>query len=102
MAIDLTTLTPQELVVLLIAIGGFVPIIVYRARVSRWVVLPYVFLALGAVLTNVEHLIWHDMLNLLEHSIANLGAGVAVAMLGYLGHRGVLTVESPRGDTDDA
>lgn len=87
MVVEPAALTPSELVVLLVALGGLVPIVVYRRSLRRWVVLPYGFLLLGAVLTNVEALLWSDLVNLLEHGVANMGAGLATFVVVYLGHR---------------
>lgn len=83
MPVDLGALNPQELVVLLIAAGGLVPVFLYHRRLSLWLFLPYGFLVLGALFTNLENLFWHGGLNLLEHSVANLGAGIAFAVLAY-------------------
>lgn len=87
MPIDPSVFTPQELVVLLVAVGGVVPVVVYRRKVSTWVLLPYAFLFLGAVLTNAEHILWHEQLNYVEHSVGNMGAGLAMLVAAYLGRR---------------
>ncbi len=87
MAIDFAALNPQELIVLLVALAGLVPVLTYRRAIPRWVLAPYAFLLIGAVMTNVENLLWHDLLNYIEHSIGNLGAGLAMAVASYVGSR---------------
>lgn len=94
----LTALNPQELVILLIAIAGLVPIIVAGRSVSTWLILAYGFLLLGAFATNLENLFWHDPINFLEHSVGNLGAGLAVAVFAWSHYRGELA--DPVGEED--
>ncbi len=86
MVITPEAMHPEELVALLVAIGGIIPIIVYRHRLSRWLLIPYGFLLLGVILTNVEHLLWESHLNYLEHGIANLGAGIGLVVFAYIGY----------------
>lgn len=86
MVITFETMNPEELVALLVAIGGVIPIIVYRRRLSRWLLIPYGFLLLGVIMTNVEHLIWEGQLNYLEHGIGNLGAGIGLVVFAYIGY----------------
>jgi len=83
MAIDPTALNPQEVVVLVVVLGGLVPVFAYNRRLTSWFFLAYGFLLFGALLTNLEHFVWTGILNFLEHSIANLGVGVAFAALAY-------------------
>lgn len=64
--------------------------------------LPYGFLLLGAIRTNVENLLFHDVLNFIEHSVGNLGAGIAMAVLAYVHrHRIRETAYSPNAKEDD-
>lgn len=99
MALDVAALNPPELVVLLIGIAGLVPLVVYRSGLEWWVVVPYTFLLTGAILTNVEHLILPTVLNFLEHSIGNLGAGVTMAIAAYVGRN---RLNGDQRSTEDA
>jgi hypothetical protein len=83
MPIDLAALDPPELVVLLVAIGGLIPVALYHRDLPKWLVVAYGFLLIGAVSTNAEHLLWAEALNIVEHGIGYLGAAVAVALGGY-------------------
>lgn len=91
--VDVTILNPQELVVLIVAVGGLVPLAMYYHKTSRWFVLAYGFLLVGAITTNVENLLWHDTFNFIEHAIGNMGAGIAFAIGAYV-HRQKITGSS--------
>lgn len=97
MLVDLTLLDPQELVILLVAVGGLVPLAIYYRVLPRLIVLPYAFLVIGAVMTNAERLFFPDLLNAIEHSVGNLGAGIAFAVLAYAYRR---RLEEPTTTTD--
>lgn len=83
MVIEQIPLNPQELVVLMVALGGLIPICLYYGRVAIGLLAIYAFLVIGAVTTNLENLFWHDGLNFIEHSIGNLGAGVGFGLFAY-------------------
>lgn len=87
MVLNIGALAPQELVVLLVALGGVVPILAYRHEVPWWVLLPFVFLLIGAISTNLEHLVWPPVINAIEHPVGNMGSGVAMAVTACVGHR---------------
>lgn len=82
-ALDPASVNPQELVVLIVAIGGLIPVYLYYQRSTRWLLGAYAFLLIGAFTTNVENVFWYDGFNLVEHSIGNLGAGIAFAAAAY-------------------
>jgi hypothetical protein len=84
---DLTQLDPQALVVLAVAISGLALVLFYYRKLPRWLVFPYGFFVLGAVVTNAEALFHPDLLNLVEHAVANLGVGLAFALVAYLNRR---------------
>lgn len=94
--VDLSLLQPQEVVVLIVAVGGLLPIILYYRWATRWVLIAYAFLLIGALATNIENLFWHDQINRIEHFVGNLGAGIAFAVAAYA-YRASLTDEF---DTD--
>lgn len=83
MPLDVAALDPSELVVLLVGLGGLIPVALYARDLPRWVIVAYGFLLLGAITTNVEHLLWHDAVNAVEHGVGNLGAGIAFAVIAY-------------------
>ncbi len=87
MTLDLGSLNPQEVVVLTVAVAGLIPVLLYRSRLHALHEAAYGFLLLGAVATNVENLLWHDAVNLVEHGVGNMGAGLAVAALAVLHRR---------------
>lgn len=81
--LDLAGLEAQETVILLIALGGLIPVILCYRSARPWVVVAYGFLLVGAIATNLENLVWYDGLNAIEHFLGNLGAGVAFAVIAY-------------------
>ena len=74
---------PQALVVLMVALIGAVPVALYYEKTDKWFVAAYGFLLFAAVVTNLENVLLGDVLNFLEHSVGNLGAGVAFAVAAY-------------------
>lgn len=81
--LELSSLQPQEVVILIVATGGLIPILMYHRWATHWVLIAYGFLLIGAIATNIENLFWHDQINRIEHFVGNLGAGVAFAMVAY-------------------
>lgn len=75
---------PQELVVLAVALAGLIPVVFYRHRLQPLHLAVYIFLLVGAVATNVENVLWHDTANFVEHSVGNMGAGLAFLALAVL------------------
>lgn len=74
----------QSLVVLLVAIIGLVPIALYYEKTPRLFLVPYVFLFIAAFATNFENLLLPELLNLTEHVLGNMAAGVSFAVAAYL------------------
>jgi hypothetical protein len=75
---------PQAFVVLIISVLGLVPVVLYSREISRWFVLPYVFLFAAAFTTNFENAFLPDLLNFTEHLVGNLGAGIGFALAAYM------------------
>lgn len=73
----------QSFVILIIAVIGLVPVVLYRSETPTWFVVAYGFLFVAAFATNFEDLLLPDVLNLTEHYIGNLGAGLAFAVAAY-------------------
>jgi hypothetical protein len=81
------TFGAQTLVVLIIALVGLVPVVLYRQETPRWFIVAYGFLFVAAFATNFENLFLPTVLNLTEHFVGNLGAGVAFAVAAYVYRR---------------
>jgi len=70
-------------VILVVAVVGLVPVVLYRERTPNWFLVAYGFLFVAAFATNFENLLLGDLLNLTEHYVGNLGAGLAFAVAAY-------------------
>ena len=98
----------QTFVVLVIAAVGVVPVVLYRRETPTIFLVPYVFLAVAAFATNVENLVLPELLNLTEHYVGNLGAGLSFAAAAYLYRRRTIDDDeadapgTPTGDGADA
>ena len=83
----------QAFVVLVVAVIGLVPVLLYRKATPTVLVVPYAFLTVAAFATNFENVILPDVLNFTEHLVGNLGAGVGFAVAaGQLGVDAVFVV----------
>jgi len=71
----------NEVVVLVIILGGFLPVIMALRRNKELLVffLAYMFLLLGAVFTILEGFFWGDIFHFLEH-----GLGITLAAFLFL------------------
>ncbi|MDS0297150.1 hypothetical protein NDI76_00150 [Halogeometricum sp. S1BR25-6] len=74
MAAELTALDPKELVLILIALVGIVPVLLLRSSQSKWFMGGYLLLCAGALATNLEALALSGLFNVVEH-----GAGIAAS-----------------------
>jgi hypothetical protein len=74
----------QSFVILVVALLGLVPVVLYHQKTPGWFVVAYGFLFIAAFATNFEDLFLPTVLNLTEHFIGNLGAGLAFAGAAYL------------------
>lgn len=101
MHIDWAALNPPELVVLLVAGGGLAIVALFSRRLSRWFALAYGCLLVGAVATNAETLVAARALNLVEHAVGNMGAGLATAVAAYA-YRRHTVVDNDLTDVDAA
>ncbi|MFC7205175.1 hypothetical protein ACFQJC_16775 [Haloferax namakaokahaiae] len=79
MASELAALDPKELVLVLIALVGLVPVLLLHTSRSKLFTGGYLLLCVGALATNVEALVLGDILNLVEH-----GAGIAASGIVFL------------------
>lgn len=83
MSTIIDTFGAQSTVVLVVALVGLIPVILYRQETPRWFVLAYGFLFVAAFATNFESVLLPTALNLTEHFVGNLGAGIAFAVAAY-------------------
>jgi len=70
-------------VILIVAVVGLVPVVLYRKETANWFIYAYGFLFVAAFATNFENLLLPDLLNYTEHFVGNLGAGLAFAVAAY-------------------
>ncbi|WP_380676265.1 hypothetical protein [Salinigranum sp. GCM10025319] len=101
MPLDIAALNPPELVVLLVGLGGLIPVALYARDLPRWVIAAYGFLLFGAIATNVEHVLWYDAVNAVEHGVGNLGAGIAFALIAYRHGRRIRDTADDDASTED-
>ena len=86
---EATALDPTELVLVLIAVVGLVPLLLLRASRSTLFTGGYLLLCAGALATNVEALLLGDLFNVVEHgSIA--AAGVVFLAAAYTRRQRIL------------
>lgn len=89
---------PAELVVLVVALVGLLPILTYYREETRWLTFAYGFLLIGAVATNLEAVVLPGVVNLGEHVLGVMGAGVAFAVAAYMHRRDQIeTDDGPDG-----
>ena len=100
MPLEFTLRNPQELVVLIVAIGGLIPVVAYYRKLTRWFLLPYGFLVIGALATNIENVRWYGPFNAVEHGIGNLGVGLSFAALAYVHRRRIRSAAAKRTSED--
>lgn len=90
MAGELAALDPKELVLVVIALGGLIPVAIQYRTQSRWFTLGYVLLVVAAVSTNLEALLLGDLLNVVEHGAGLMGAALAFGVAAYKRRQNVL------------
>jgi len=93
---------PATFVILIVAIVGLVPVVIYRNRTDNWFLVAYGFLFVAAVATNFENLLLGNLLNLTEHFIGNLGAGLAFAVAAYVYRKNRIKGDAETGPGTDS
>lgn len=89
---------PQAFVVLIVAVIGLAPVVLYYSDTYRWFVYAYGFLFAAAFATNFENLFLPDLLNYTEHIVGNMGAGLAFAVAAYMYRKDEIVNETdPQG-----
>ncbi|WP_251329028.1 hypothetical protein [Haloplanus pelagicus] len=92
----------QSLVVLIIAVVGLVPVGLYYRKIPPWFVVAYGFLFVAAFATNFENVFLPTAMNLIEHFVGNLGAGIAFAVAAYAyRQKRIVTGDADATDTAD-
>lgn len=83
----------QAMVVLAVALIGIVPVVLYREKTSRWFVYAYGCLLVAALATNLEYVFLPEVLNVTEHVVGNMGAGIAFAVAAYMYRKETIEAE---------
>jgi hypothetical protein len=86
---------PDEVIVLLIILAGYIPVIVSytRSKGTRWLFLGYTALLVGAAATVIEGRIYPATLNYIEHIVGVMGAGILFLVCTYLSHEKMATLK---------
>ncbi|WP_136688469.1 hypothetical protein [Halorhabdus amylolytica] len=92
----------QAFVVLIIAVVGLAPVLLYRTKTSRWFLFAYAFLFVAAFTTNFENVLLPEVLNLVEHIVGNMGTGIAFAVAAYMYRRQTITADAETGEAPEA
>ncbi|NHN60819.1 MULTISPECIES: hypothetical protein [Halorussus] len=87
---ELAALDPKELILVLIALMGAVPVAIQYRDQSRWFALGYAMLVIGAISTNLESFVLGEVLNGVEHGVGLMGAALAFAGAAYLRRKNVV------------
>ncbi|MFC7141159.1 hypothetical protein ACFQMA_15145 [Halosimplex aquaticum] len=90
-------LEPAKVALAVIAVLGIAPVVIqYRDR-SKWFAVGYGLLVAATLFTNLESLFLGGLLNLAEHAIGLMGAGIAF-LVAALVHRRRLREEGVLDD----
>jgi hypothetical protein len=84
-------------VILVVAIIGLVPVVLYRETTANWFLYAYGFLVVAAFATNFENVLLPDLLNYTEHFVGNLGAGIAFAVAAYMYRKNQIVSDGETG-----
>lgn len=90
MSLSLTSFEPLEIVVLLVALAGLVPVLTQYREQTKLFAVGYVLLVLSAIATNLEGVVLADLLNFVEHSAGIMGAGIAFCVAAYVRRQDVV------------
>jgi hypothetical protein len=86
-----------SLVILVVAVVGLIPVVLYRKTTANWFLYAYGFLFVAAFATNFENLLLPDLLNYTEHFVGNLGAGIAFAVAAYVYRKNRIVTDGETG-----
>jgi VanZ family protein len=90
----------QSLIILIVAVIGLVPVVLYYEKTPTWFVAAYGFLFVAAFATNFENALLPNVLNLTEHFVGNLGAGLAFAGAAYTYRKREIEGDGPATGTE--
>ena len=100
MALDIAALDAKELVLVLVALLGLIPVVTQLTEGARLFTLGYVLLFFGAAATNLEAVVLPDVFGLLEHAVGIGAAGVVFAYAAYR-RRQLILNGGELGDVED-
>lgn len=83
-----------EVVGLLVAVIGLVPVLSQYREETRWFTMGYVLLVIGMIATNLEAVVLGDVLNLVEHGIGIGLAGLTFFLAAYLRRKNRIETEA--------
>jgi lipoprotein signal peptidase len=93
----LSAVDPLALSALIVALLGVVPLVVHYRRRSKWFVVAYGFIVVGAVSTNAEDFLLGGAFNFLEHGVGLMAASIAFALAAYHRRNDVLLAGDAAG-----
>lgn len=86
-----TLLDTKELILVLVAAIGLVPVLLHYREQSKWFAVGYGLLFVGAIATNVEVFAFEPFFDAIEHGVGLMGSGVAFLVAAYLRRQAVIT-----------
>lgn len=95
----LSTLEPQKAVLPVIALIGFIPVLIHYRSEAKLFVLGYVCLIVATLATNLEDLFLGGLLNFTEHAVGLMGSGLLFLAAAYLRRQQVLGEEDEGAET---
>lgn len=91
---EISALDPKELVLVVIALVGLVPLLRHYRPEAKWFAAGYGLLVVGAVATNLEALVLGSVFDLVEHGVGLMGSGLLFAAAAYYRRKEVLADEA--------
>ncbi|MBO4248440.1 hypothetical protein IL252_11500 [Halomicrobium sp. IBSBa] len=82
--VDISVFAPMEVVGLLVAVIGLIPVLTQYREETRWFTAGYCLLVVGMVATNLEAVVLGEVLNFVEHGIGIGVAGLTFFAAAYL------------------
>jgi len=96
----LAELDPYKLVLPVVALLGLVPIVLQYRHRAKWFAVGYVLLVVATLATNVENLMFGNLLNYTEHVVGLLGSGAAFFVAAYVRRQRILAEHANQRDED--
>ena len=89
-----TLIDPLAISALVVGLVGAVPLLVHYRKRSKWFVVGYGFIVVGAVSTNAEDFIFGAAFNFLEHGVGLMAASLVFAFAAYHRRKTVLLADA--------